>query len=441
MKTLLAALLLAPSIAAAAGGLPKPEIVEFQLENGLDVVYLGVHRAPLVSVQVWYHVGSKDEPSGQHGAAHMFEHLMFKGTRFVRPDQHTRMVNSLGGKVDAFTREDMTAYVDTVPRTALDFVVRLEADRMRNLLIRKDMVDAQREIVKEEKHARVDNSPVARALERFRRIAFSVHPYGFVSAGTVEDLDRLKPSDLQRFYDAYYRPNNAVLVVVGDVAEAEVRAAAQRWFGPLEKGPTVPRPARSAQEPVQKQLRKETVGSSPLGLVIGGWHIPAARSEDIFALQVLANIVSGGESSRLVGRIVRKDQSGVYASGQMLLLEDPGLFIVYGVYLKPQAGPKVEDALEEELGRLGREPVGDSELIKAKAQLSAGFIFGLEPFEALAEQIGASKLITGDAKGWVGDYEKYQAVSAADVMRVARQYLVPENLTIVVVPPAAGGQK
>jgi len=220
----------------------------------------------------------------------------------------------------------------------------------------------------------------------------------------------------------------------------EVRSSATRWFGPLEKGPAPPRPSAALAEPEQKEARKETVGSSQLGLVIGGYHIPPARSDDIFALQVLANVLSGGDSSRLTQRIVRKDQSGVYAGGQMLLLEDPGLLVVYGVFLKPEQGQRVQDALELEIDRLSREPVGDSELYKAKNQLSAGFIFGLEGVEGVAAQIGNAKLLTGDAKSWITDYEKYQAVTAADVMRVAKKYLVSENETLVTVPPG-GGQK
>jgi len=439
MKNLALALFLLAAPAAAATDVVKPDLFEWRLDNGLDVVYLGVHKAPVVTVQVWYHVGSKDEQIGQRGSAHMFEHMMFKGTRFVRPEQHARMISSIGGKIDAFTREDCTAYVDTVPKGDLDFALRLEADRMRNLLIRKEIVDTEREVVKEERRLRIDGSPVARALERFRQIAYTKHPYQWLPAGTLEDLDHLKGSDLRHFYDTYYRPNNAVLVVVGDVDEADVRAAVQRWFGPLEKGPPPPRPAASAVEPPQTQTRKETVGASQIGLVIGGYHIPNAKSEDIFALQVLANILAGGDSARLPQRIVRKDQSGVFAGGQTLILEDPGLFIVYGIYLKPDQAQRVADALDDEVARLGREPVEDAELLKAKNELSAGFVFGLEGIEGLAAQIGNSKILTDDAGSWISDYAKYQAVTAADVQRVAKQYLVPTNQTVVTVPP--GGAK
>jgi zinc protease len=428
-------LLAAAAAARAAPGFPAPEIVEWQLDNGLQVVYLGVHKAPIVSVQVWYHVGAKDEPRGLHGAAHMLDRLMFKGTRSVPPDQHARMIARLGGKTSAFAQEDLTAYVDTVPRGALDFAVRLEADRMRNLLIRKEAVDAEREVLKEERRARIDGSPVARALERFRRIAFTTHPYAWLAAGSVEELDRMKPSELQRFYDTYYRPGNAVLVVVGDVGVDEVRAAATRWFGPLERGAEPPRPAAALAEPKQTAKRRENVGSSQLGVVVAGYHIPAARSEDTFPLQVLANVLAGGEGARLYQRVVRRDQAGVYAGGQTLLLEDPGLLVAFGVFVKPEQAAAVLAGLEDEIGRLGAEPVGDAELVRARNQLSSGFVLGLETVEGLAAQIGTSRIVTGDARSWISDYEKYQAVTAADVMRVAKAYLTADNATLVVVPP------
>jgi zinc protease len=434
MKRLFTTLaLLAAALPARAA--PARQLVEWKLDNGLAVVYLGVHRAPLVSVQVFYHVGSKDDPKGLRGLAHMFERLFFKGTRFVPPDQQARMIGALGGKLDAQSQEDYTAFVDTVPRADLDFAVRLEADRMRNLVVRKEVVDAERRVAKNELRARLDGSPVARGSERFRRTAYTVHPYAGWPLGQAEDLDRIQPADVQRFYDTYYRPNNAVLVVVGDVSEDEVRVAATRWFGPLERGAEPPRPSAALVEPPQTQEHRETVGGSPLGLVMTGYHIPAARSDDLPILQVLWNIVAAGDGARLPVRITRKDASGVYAGGQLLVTEEPGLFVVYGVFTSPEAAAKVDDGLADELGRLAREPVGDAELIRARNQLAAGAVFGGESVEATAAQLGASKILTGDAKRWLVSPERYQAVTAADVQRVAKQVLVPENRTVIVMPP------
>ena len=448
MRTSTLAVLLALAVPPAARAdappaLPRPEIVEWTLDNGLDVVYVGVHRAPVVTVQIWYHVGSKDEARTQRGSAHMFEHMMFKGTRNVPPEEHARLLDRVGGETNAFTTEDVTAYHDTVPRAYLDFAVRLEAERMRNLLFRADMVKTEREVVKEEKRAKIDNSPIGKALEQFRAKAYTRHPYAWLAAGDAGDLDRLGPAELKKFYDTYYVPNNATLIVVGDVTEAEVRASAQKWFGPVPRGAEPPRPshAAGAVEPPQTQARRVTAGAGQLGVIIGGYHIPPARSPDMVALDVLALILANGESSRLHRRVVSRDKIGVYAGGGVNAFEDPGLLLVIGAYLDAAQGAKVEAALADEVARFGTEKVSERELEKARNQLAAQLVFGLESVGGLASAIGDSKVDKGDARAWLLDYDRYLAVTADDVMRVAKTYLVPENLTLVVVPPAAGGAR
>lgn len=422
---------------AAPRAAPLPDVQEWQLENGLSVVYLGVHKAPVVTVQVWYHVGSKDEAKNRRGSAHMFEHLMFKGTNHVPPEEHARHVDRVGGDVNAFTMEDTTAYHDTVPKQYLDFVIGLEAERMRNLLFLPKSVDSEREVVKEEKRVRVDNRPVGKALERFRALAYTQHPYAWSAAGFIEDLDQLKPEELKAFYDAYYQPNNATLIVVGDVSEAEVRRAIDAGFGKIPRAAEPPRPAKAAQEPTQTALRRAEVGSAQVGVVIGGYHVPPASSDDMFPLAVVAQILSGGESARLNQRIVRKDKVAVNVGAWLQEKEDPGLFLLYGMYLRGDQATRVEAALQDEVARLQREPVSAHELTKAKNQLAAEFVFGLESVGGLAYQMGMAKMQKGDARHWISAYDKYQAVTAKDVMRVAKTYLVPENLTLVQVLPKA----
>jgi len=441
MKPLVLAVLLAAGAARAETDFARPDIKEWKLPNGLSVVYLGVHKAPVVAVQVWYHVGSKDEPRNLRGSAHMFEHMMFKGTTHVPPDRHLAMIQAIGGVGNAFTREDMTGYQNRVPRQYLDFALQLEAERMRGLLFRKEMIDTEREVVKEEKRQRIDNSPVGRAVERFRQMAFTLHPYGWSPAGFAEDLDRMRPADLKAFYDSYYQPNNAVVIVVGDTTEDETRASIEKWFAKIPAGGAPPRPSAVASEPKQVKTRRQVVDPSQVGIVIGGYKIPGAASADQFALAVLGNILSGGESSRLFQRIVRKDKVGVYAAGEANAFEELGLFFVVGIFLSPEQQQALEAALLDEVARLQKDPVGPEELAKAKNQLTAQFVFGLQGVEGLATQIGQSKLMRGDAKAWLGDYEAYQAVTADDVQRVAKQYLAPENLTMVVIPPAVGGGK
>jgi zinc protease len=442
MRRLVWLLLVAGAAGAAhADSLPRPDIKEWKLDNGLEVVYLGVHKAPVVSVQVWYHVGSKEEPPGLTGSAHMFEHIMFKGSTHVRPEEHARLIDYVGGTENAFTMEDATAFHEDVPGKQLDFAVQLEAERMRNLVFQSATINPEREVVKEEKRQRVDNNPIFHAIARLRELAYTKHPYHHLSIGTAEDLDRLTPGDLKKFYDEYYQPNNATLIVVGDVSEDEVRATAQKWFGPIPAAAEPPRPAKALVEPPQKKERKETVSGAQVGVVIGGYHIPGSASPDMYPLRVLEEILGDGNSSRMHKRVVRQDQIGVAAGGTILEMEDPGLFAIFGAYLTAEQEPKLEAALLDEIAKLQNEKVSDAELEKAKNQLAARFVMGLESAHGIAMQIGISKIHTGDPRSWLGDYDKLRAVTADDVQRVAKQYLGTENLTLVVEPPVAGGAK
>src|SRR5215468_2307567 len=216
---------------------PKVDVKAWELPNGLKVLFLADHKAPIATVQVFYHVGSKDEHIGIRGVAHMFEHLMFKGSQHVPPEEHARLLKEVGGQVNAFTTEDITAYHDTVPPSYVGFAMLLEAERMRSLKLFPTIVDSERRVVEEEKRLRIDNDPIGKAIEKFRALAYVKHPYNWTPIGTIEDLESVKPADCQRFYDAYYQPNNATLVVIGDVDETAVRKLVDQHFGPIPRGP------------------------------------------------------------------------------------------------------------------------------------------------------------------------------------------------------------
>jgi zinc protease len=237
-------ILVAAAVSTAMAHMPKVET--FELSNGLKVAFLRVDSAPVVAVQVWYHAGSKDEPRDRRGSAHMFEHMMFKGTLHVRPEAHAQFLGGVGGYVNAQTDEDATHYIDTVPADYLDFAVELEAERMRNLMFRPDMIATEKEVVKEEIRQQ-ENSPIAKGFLRFLDIAYTKHPYAWTAGGTIKDLDQTTPQDLEKFYNAYYQPNNAMLVVVGKATTEQVKASAEKWFGKIPKGAEPPRPAASEQ--------------------------------------------------------------------------------------------------------------------------------------------------------------------------------------------------
>jgi len=449
MKRTFGSILLVGLFGIAVSAAPdKPAIVHlptvetFTLANGLQVAVLEVDTAPVVAVQVWYHAGSKDEPRDRRGSAHMFEHMMFKGTEHVRPEAHAQMLNGVGGYVNAQTDEDATHYIDTVPASYLDFTLQLEAERMRHLLFRPEMIATEKEVVKEEIRQR-ENSPIAKGFLKFLDVAYTKHPYAWTAGGTIKDLDATTPDDLKKFYDAYYEPNNAMLVVVGKTNAAAVKKSAEKWFGPIAKGAEPPRPAKAAQEPPQTEKRRQTVEPGQVGITIVGWHVPAAKDKDVYALQVASIILGAGDSSRLKVRLKSVDPKlkrplALDGGMEALIHEDPGMVIALGAYLQiGEAGP-VESALFDEVEKLAAKGPAPEELRKAKNQVQSGFVFSLEHAQGLAEAIGRSWINTGDPSSFLHDVDNIEKVTAADVQRVVKQYLAQDHATVVVIPPPNG---
>jgi zinc protease len=431
---------------AATGGKGKPAITQlpkiemFELANGLKVAFLGLDAAPVVAVQVWYHAGSKDEPRDRRGSAHMFEHMMFKGTQHVRAEAHAQFLNGIGGYVNAQTDEDATHYINILPSDYLDFAVQLEAERMRNLLFRKDMIEIEKEVVKEEVRQQ-ENNPALKGVLRFLDIAFTKHPYAWTAGGNVKDLDATTPDDLKKFYDAYYQPNNAMLVVVGKASLEQVKASAEKWFGKIAKAGEPPRPAKDAQEPLQTAKRRE-IAAEPgqIGLTLIGWHIPAARDKDVYALQVASIILGSGESSRMKIRLKSKDPKtkkpyALDGGIETVVREDPGMIVAIAGYLEKSQIEAVETVMLDEVSKLAKSGPTNDELRKAKNQVQSGFVFSLEQAQGLAEAIGRSWILTGDPTSFIRDIDEIEKVSAADVKRVLGTYFTVDKSTTVVIPP------
>jgi zinc protease len=447
---ILVALLAAASTASATTPKPArrdktaPQMQKWELANGLEVFFVADHKAPVVTVQVFYHAGAKDEPPGKRGIAHMFEHMMFKGSTHVRPEEHARFIQLVGGQMNAFTQDDTTGYHDTVPPSALEFTMKLEAERMRNLKLTQKTIDSERQVVEEELRQKVENSPIGTALKAELALAYTVHPYMISAAGEKKDLDTITPADCQKFYDEYYRPNNAALIVIGDTEQATVKALAQKYFGPLDKGP--PPRHDAPKEPAQTELRQKTLAMPvQLPVIIGAYHIPAGSDDDIFPLEVLQQILSGGDSSRLHQRLVRKDKTAVAAGGVVFAHEDPGLFLTFALYLPTMDVLKLTAALDEEIAKVASAKVDARELQKAKNQLAARAVYTRERVSGLATNIGVDWVVAHDPARPFTSAAKFDAVTADDVLRVAKKYLVKTNLSMLTLVPAkpatAGGKK
>jgi zinc protease len=426
----------APTVAPPVEPRPVP-IESHTLANGLRLYVVEDHSTPILNLQVWYHVGSKDERPGRTGFAHLFEHLMFKGSAHVPPEEHSRIIEAAGGADNAYTNDDVTVYWETIPSNFLDRVLWLEADRMASLTVDEANFHSEREVVKEERRLRVEDPPYGRVFEDLYAAAFTLHPYRHTTIGSMDDLNRAALPDVQDFYRTFYRPDNAAIIIVGDVVPAECWAAAQKYFGGIPK-PDQAVPRSLLVEPVQteeKRLTKSYGANSPLPAVIEGYKIPAAFSPDYYALNLASNLLSSGESSRLYRRLVYESQIAAQTAGIGNFTEDPNLFLAFAVMNQGKTAEEGRAAIEAVLAEIKNDPVSPVELAKAKNQMMAGFIFGRVGDQQTADAIGLAAVIGKNPELVNLDPATFLKVSAADVQRVAREYFISARCTLMTIFP------
>ena len=415
---------------------PKLEIAQFTLPNGLKVVALEDHSAPIVNVQVWYHVGSKDERPGRTGFAHLFEHLMFKGSSHVKPQEHAQMISDVGGVLNAGTNFDYTFYWETIPVNALDLALWLEADRMGSLTVDEANLKSERDVVEEELRLRIENPPYGKLASLVFATAFTKHSYRWLPIGSKEDLDAATLADVQAFHNTYYVPNNATITVVGDFKLADLKEKTEKYFGGIPKGVgDIPRPAQA--EPAQTAERSVTNYDSktPLPAVILAYHVPGLGEPDTYPLEVASRILSGGESSRLYRRLVYDKQLALQAAGQSFSLEDSGLFFFVAIMNAGKEASAGQTELAAEIERLQKESVTPAELEKARTQLVSEVAVGRQTDQEKADAIGAAATLRNDPDLVNQELARYQQVTAADVQRVAKKYFTPENLSVIYMLP------
>jgi len=417
--------------------LPRTPVHATTLPNGLRVFLVENHESPVVNIQVWYHVGSKDEPAGKTGFAHLFEHLMFDGTGNLGPEEFARYIVETGGIDNAHTTEDATVFWETVPSSALPLVLWLEGDRMRNLQITEKVFDNEREVVKEERRLRFDNQPYGTVIETLYREAFKVHPYSHMTIGSMVDLDRASVAELRAFYDTYYVPDNATLVVVGDAEWPEVANLVQTYFGPLPHG-NQPIERKIPQEPPQSAERVVRVKLGvALPAFVEGYHMPADGTPDAYPLRLASKILSDGESSRIYRRLIYEKQIAMQAQSVGNFTEDPNLFFVFAIMNPGHTPSEGQAEVDAELERLKNQPVPAAELQKAKNQILRDFILDRQTAQSRGEELGYAAVVLKDADLVNTELERFLAVTPADIQRVARKYFVPENLTLLEVVPQA----
>jgi zinc protease len=411
------------------------------LSNGLQVILLEDHAVPVIDLQVWYHVGAKDERPGRTGFAHLFEHLMFKGSAHVGAEEHSRIVEAIGGFDNASTYDDYTNFFETFPSNYLERALWLEADRMGSLNVDEENFKSEREVVKEERRVRVENQPYGYIEEDLRAAAFTVHGYHHTTIGSMQDLDNAKLEDVREFFSKFYKPNNATVIVVGDFKSEQALAWAKEYFEGIQASAT-PIPRIDKPEPLQTEERvvKKSYSNTPLPALVIGYKVPAKYSPDAYPLDLASNILAGGESSRLYQRLVYKDQIAAEATGFGNFTEDPNLFLAIAILNSGHTVEEGEKATLAVLDGLKTQPVEARELEKAKNQEISGFILGRETDEEKAVALGSAAVI-GKNPGLVNsELERYLKVTPADIQRVAQEYFVPARATVMIITPAAPAQ-
>ncbi len=415
------------------------DVHEFQLDNGMKVLVQEDHRAPVAVSQVWYRVGASDEHSGITGISHLLEHMMFKGTEKYPAGRFSEIIAANGGQENAFTGQDYTAYYQFLGSDRLEIAFELEADRMRNLALPQEEFDKELEVVKEERLMRTDDAPESLTYERFNAVAFLNSPYHHPVVGWMEDLNTMEVGDLREWYQHFYSPNNATLVVVGDVEPKAIFALAKKYFGTLEPS-LLAKPKPRLETAQHGERRIKVHAPSKLPYLLMGYHVPVLKTSktewEPYALDVLAGILDGGASARLTKDLVREQEvATAVGAGYRMTSRYSGLFLLEANPAQGHTVAEVEQALLAELKRLQTEQVSQEELQRVKAQVIAGDVFQLDSVRQLANQIGALETV---GLGWelLDQYSaKIKAVTAEQVQAVAQKYFVEQHKSFAELVP------
>ena len=418
--------------AATAFSLP---INEYLLDNGLKVLILEDHKAPTATFQIWYRVGSRDEKSGKTGLSHLLEHMMFKGTKQHGPKTFSQTIQRAGGTDNAFTSRDYTGYFELLASDRISLPIDLEADRMRNLILTKETVLSERDVVTEERRLRTEDDPQSFVFEEVMAASFKNHPYRWPVIGWMSDLRTLNPDDLIEHYRMYYAPNNAVIIVVGDVDQKQIMEQIRASFGSIPVGPRIP--AAASGEDEQKGERRVYVKKeAELPYIMTAYKVPNISHEDGFALDVLGSILSDGKASRLYHALVYEQQIALSAwASYEGLYKDPFVFLTGATAAQGKKIEDVERALLEEIGKVKTIPPSSQEMQRAKNQVEASFVMQQDSIYMQARTIGTFEMTVG----WkfIDIYlDGVRRVTAEDVQRVAQKYLIDEQKTTGILIPA-----
>ncbi len=422
-------------------GSAQAAVTDVTLDNGMRVIVQEDHRAPVMVSQVWYRAGSIDEFNGTTGVAHVLEHMMFKGTQTVPPGEFSKRIAAAGGRENAFTSRDYTAYFQQMQKDRLELAMQLEADRMTNLVISDELFAKEIQVVMEERRLRTDDKPQSVTYERLMATAYQEHPYRRPIIGWMNDLENMTGQDARDWYARWYAPNNATLVVAGDVTADEVIALAKRYFGVL---PARELPVRKPQLEPQQIGKKRIVVKAPAQLpyLLMAWHAPTLRDwqhdTTPYALQILAGVLSGNDSARLQKALVKTQRIAVNASaGYDAVARGPGLFMIDATPADGKSVAALQQAIRAEIRLIQREGVSEAELARVKAQVIAADVYQRDSLFYQAMQLGEYATTGLPPEALAGRVDRLRAVTAGEVQAAAQQWLQDDRLSVAELEPQA----
>jgi len=424
---------------ARAQTAPPIEFVDFTLPNGLRVIVHEDHSTPIVAINVWYDVGSMHEEPGRSGFAHLFEHMLFQETENLEAGEVMRLIPAAGGEFNGTTNTDRTNYFEILPANRLNLALWTHRERMAKLRVTEENFAREREVVKEERRLRIENAPYAEALGvTLDTLMNDWPPYDHPVIGSMEDLDAATADDVRRFYERYYVPNNATIVIAGDVTVDEVRKLVEQYFGDIPRGPEMPALPPPTPTPRTDGERRVTVEDklATLPLLAVGFNIPPHDHADTYALQLLSSVFSEGESSRLHRRLVKEERAALQIGSFLYSRLGPGAFLFFALPNQGVDAERLEALIAEEIQKLKDEGVTERELQKAKNQFRANQIMGRQTVFSKSESLQHFRRYHGDPAEINRDLDRYMAVTVDDIRAVARKYLTEANRSVLtVVPP------
>lgn len=409
-------------------------IIEKKLPNGLKIICLNKPGVPIVSLQLWYKVGSICEQDGIRGISHILEHMMFRGSRNVASEEHSRKINDVGGHCNAFTTEDVTVFVNSVPKEFFEMALSLEADRMDGLAINEELFETERKVIIEEYHTYMNN-PVAKAFLEFRQEFFATHPYSLSPLGLIENLQSVKAADCEGYYREWYGPSNAVLVIVGDIDETGVFDSVEKYFGskPAVQVPQLNLGPADISLVNAHHMKRKVEFDVPL--LVMGYPAPSSADKDVVAMEILQLVLSGGESSRLHREVVRKESVAVMTGGMNNILKYAGMSMFLAAFTPDVSASRVEKSLLRQIDIVRKNGITQQEMEKVRNSTLSSRTFELYSAENICNRIGHSECIEGDYKLWVERFEALKKLDISSLVEVANKYWDDSKLHVLHLQP------